>query len=84
MAQKYLDSTGLTYLWGKLKDYFQPKLPIGSVYESVNNVNPSTYFGGTWQPLNDGGSILVTSGGDSLVTDSASGVTLTYKWVRTA
>lgn len=84
MAQKYLDSTGLTYLWGKLKDYFQPKFPIGSVYESVNNVNPSTYFGGTWQSLNDGGSILVTSGGDYIVTDSASGVTLTYKWVRTA
>lgn len=84
MAKEYLDKSGLTYFWGKCKEHFQPKYPIGSVYESVNNVNPSTYFGGTWQSLDTDGSLLVTSSGDYLVTDSASGVTLTYKWVRTA
>lgn len=27
--------------------------PIGSIYMSVNNVNPSTLFGGTWEQLKD-------------------------------
>lgn len=27
--------------------------PIGSIYMSVNNVNPSTMFGGTWQQIKD-------------------------------
>ena len=27
--------------------------PIGSIYMSVNNVNPSTIFGGTWQQIKD-------------------------------
>jgi microcystin-dependent protein len=27
--------------------------PIGSIYMSVNNVNPSTVFGGTWEQIKD-------------------------------
>ena len=27
--------------------------PIGSIYMSVNNVDPSTIFGGTWQQIKD-------------------------------
>lgn len=27
--------------------------PIGSIYMSINNVNPSTIFGGTWQQIKD-------------------------------
>lgn len=27
--------------------------PVGSIYMSVNNVNPSTIFGGTWQQIKD-------------------------------
>lgn len=30
-----------------------PYYPIGSIYMSVNNTNPSTYFGGTWVQLED-------------------------------
>lgn len=28
MAKKYLDDTGMSYFWGKLKDYFQAKLVV--------------------------------------------------------
>lgn len=39
MAQKYLDSTGLAYLWGKLKDYFQVKLVSGTNIKTINNTS---------------------------------------------
>ena len=39
MAQKYLDSTGLSYLWGKLKDYFQVKLVSGTNIKTVNGTS---------------------------------------------
>lgn len=34
--------------------YPAPYMPIGSIYLTVNNVNPSTYFGGTWEKLSGG------------------------------
>lgn len=36
-------------------NYYQPLcyFPIGYIYLSVNNVNPGTYFGGTWEPIKD-------------------------------
>ena len=37
MATKYLDSTGLTYFWGKLKGYFQVKLVSGTNIKTINN-----------------------------------------------
>lgn len=37
MASKYLDNAGLTYFWGKLKAYFQPKLVSGTNIKTVNN-----------------------------------------------
>ena len=37
MAQKYLDDTGLSYFWGKIKDYFQVKLVSGTNIKTINN-----------------------------------------------
>lgn len=39
MAKKYLDDTGLTYLWGKLKDKFQVKLVSGTNIKTVNSTS---------------------------------------------
>jgi hypothetical protein len=35
------------------KVYPCPYFPVGSIYMSLSNVNPSTYFGGTWAQIKD-------------------------------
>lgn len=37
MAKKYLDDTGMSYFWGKLKTYFQPKLVSGTNIKTINS-----------------------------------------------
>jgi hypothetical protein len=37
MAKKYLDDSGLSYLWGKLKEIFQVKLVSGTNIKTINN-----------------------------------------------
>ena len=44
--------------------------PIGSIYMSVNNVNPTTLFGGTWEQLKDR---FLLGSGDSYTNASVGG-----------
>lgn len=44
--------------------------PIGSIYMSVNDVNPSTLFGGTWEQIKDK---FLLSKGDTYSTNGATG-----------
>ena len=44
---------------------FDVVYPIGSIYMSVNNVNPATLFGGTWEKI-EGKFLLGASSGHSL------------------
>jgi len=44
--------------------------PIGSIYMSVNNVNPSTLFGGTWEQIKDK---FLLSAGDTYTLGSTGG-----------
>jgi hypothetical protein len=48
--------------------------PVGSIYTSTINKNPSTYFGGTWSSI--GESYLIINNGTTNTTQ--------YKWKRTA
>jgi hypothetical protein len=48
--------------------------PIGSIYTSTVNTNPSTFFGGTWAVFDAGSAIAVNS----------PATTTLYYWRRTA
>lgn len=49
--------------------------PIGSIYMSVNNVNPSTIFGGTWEQIKD--KFLLASG--DTYNNGATGGAVTHR-----
>ena len=82
MPTKYLDLTGLE----RLKNYVSGPdtseilnrvYPVGSIYMSMTNTNPSTLFGGTWESVE--GKFLL--GADTTYTAGSTGgnssVTLT-------
>ncbi len=54
MAKKYLDDSGLSYLWGKLKEIFQVKLVSGTNIKTINN-----------NSLLGSGNITISGGGGS-------------------
>lgn len=54
MTTKYLDSSGLAYFWGKLKDKFQDKLVSGT---NIKTINSESVLGS--------GNITIQGGGDS-------------------
>lgn len=53
---KYLDQTGLTYLWGKVKGWVNnSQHPVGSIYISTSSTfDPAKTWGGTWRKTADG------------------------------
>lgn len=57
MSKQYLDKSGLSYLWSKLKGYFQQKLVSGTNIKTVNN-----------QSLLGSGNISISGGSGSDVT----------------
>ena len=74
MAKEYLDKSGLTYFWGKLKAYFQPKLVSGTNIKTINN-----------QSVLGSGNISISGGGgvtpaDYIVEKGKSGNWYYEKW----
>ena len=53
---KYLDQTGLTYFWGKIKGFVNShEHPVGSVYITISSsFNPANQWGGTWSKIAEG------------------------------
>lgn len=69
MAKKYLDDTGMSYFWGKLKDYFQAKLVSGTNIKTINN-----------ETLLGSGDIALPSPADYIVEQGTSGIWTYRKW----
>lgn len=75
MAKEYLDKTGLTYFWGKLKTYFQPKLVSGTNIKTINNQSVlgsgNITIQGGGGGISDAFSVIIPSEGDSLIANGA-------------
>lgn len=47
------------------KMYPHPYFPIGSIYLSINNINPSKWFDGTWELIAQGRTLVGVDTNDS-------------------
>ena len=72
MTTKYLDLSGLSYLWGKLKNHFQEKLISGTNIKTINNT--SLLGSGNISIQGSGGVTDVEVNGTSVVTDGVAEV----------
>ncbi len=62
---------------GTEKYYVHPYFPVGSIYMNITNINPSTYFGGTWERLKDKFLLAVGDTYKENTTGGSASVTLT-------
>lgn len=69
MAKKYLDDTGMSYFWGKLKSYFQEKLVSGTNIKTINSTS-----------LLGSGDITLPSPADYVIETGTSGYWTYRKW----
>ena len=60
------------------KVYATPYFPIGSIYLTVGNYNPSTYFGGKWEKISGGYLWGCNSSIDNNLMDSSVGHTKSF------
>lgn len=65
----YLDNKFLLYHY--YNDLLNKVYPVGAVYISVNDIDPSTLFGGTWERISDGK--FLRASGSSNATGSTGG-----------
>lgn len=59
----YLNAENLNH---NFKEIFNLVYPIGSIYMSVNEINPGTLFGGTWERFAQGRVLVGVDEGDSV------------------
>lgn len=65
------------------KVYAAPYFPIGSIYLTVGNYNPSTYFGGKWEKISGGYLWGCNSSIDNNLMDSSVGHTKSFDTILT-
>lgn len=61
----YLSETGLAYFWKKAREKLYP---VGTVYQTLGDTNPSELFGGTWGKISSHASHTFT--GDDVFVNS--------------
>lgn len=71
----YVDENSVTTLTNEIKAFVQSSFlnmiyPVGSIYLSVENTNPSTLFGGSWVQIKD---TFLLSAGDSYIGGTTGG-----------
>lgn len=71
MVQKFLNLEGLTHYDTNIKQFMLNMIyPVGSIYMSVNNADPSSFIGGTWEQIKD---TFLLSCGDTYVAGETGG-----------
>ncbi len=75
MEKVIFKNDGTTPVTAEFLNDLQNKIyPVGSIYLSVNTINPSTIFGGTWEKVGVGRCLMGASNDSELGTTVDSGL----------